>query len=442
MKFKTLTLVAVMTLNLVTQTVADTYSDIKGTEWYAPYINSLSSKNIINGYQDGTFRGEDTITIGEILKIIITLLDEQPLDNKTSHWASGYASKAYELSLISSENINLDEEATRTYVAKLIFSLLDIDTININSPFTDIADAEINTLYELGIVKGSVKNNEFNFYGYNSITRGEVSALVSRSIDILEKNISEKKYVHPTVTEVKTPSTDKEFEQTLLNSALKNEFETTLTYSDISFYQMRDTYQYHTAFVDSFVAVFDKYPEYFTFINHLSAPMSGTNLDCDITISLSSIYFSTSEIIYMKNEFFSEVEDIHRVLYLNGSLNSSMSQYDRAKVIFEWIVVNNEYDLTFQNASYTPYGLTQYNKGICQAYVALFNALCKMEGIDVYGVSGTANGEEHIWSMAILDGKECYIDPTFADPVPDKTDFCDFYYFDISEQNLRLTHNF
>lgn len=441
MKWKILCLTMATSTSLVLQSFA--FSDVLGTEWYAEYVQTLNNRNIINGYEDGTFRADDNITNGEVLKILITSLGQMPYDAPiNSHWATGFLNKAISLGVNIDPTINLEENATRYFVAEMMLEILNADTINISSPFVDIDDDVVNTLYELGVVEGEIKDNKRYFHANNEIKRSEVMALVVRTIDIYDKGIASKEYEHAEITISKTPTTVEDFKNLYLYMLIENETQYTAYYPDINFYDMRDDYKYHVNATSAFYKVFDEYPEYFTFSNQLSAPMGGTTINSDIEISLSSSYFGESKIIQMKDEFFQEVADIWYVLRLNGSINNQMNERQKAEVFFEWIVINNEYDLSFAGVSYTAYGITEYNKAVCQGYVALFNALCKMEGIDVWGVSGSVDGTEHIWSVAVLDGEECYIDPTFADPVPNKAGYCNFSYFDISETQLRTTHTF
>ncbi|MFI3226753.1 MAG: S-layer homology domain-containing protein [Clostridia bacterium] len=441
MKFKTLCLAIVMSVSLVTQSFA--FSDILGTEWYASYVQSLNNRNIINGYEDGTFRAENSITNGEVLKIAISSMGEEPFETKEhEHWAIGYLDRALILGINIDPTIDLDENATRYFVAEMMIEILKVNTINIVSPFVDIDSDIVNTLYELGIVTGSIDQGSRFFYPDDEITRAEVSALVVRTMEIYDKHIAYREYEHPQTEYVEVPTTVEEYKNALLQLVINDVSERVVYYDDINFYDMRDEYKYHENAALAFYEVFDEYPEYFTFANQLSAPMGGTVSNSDLTLTLSSSYFDNATISTMKEDFFDEVADIWHVLRLNGSIVEQMNERQKAEVIFEWVVVNNSYDLNYQPVSYTAYGITENNTAVCQGYVALFNSLCKMEGIEVWGISGVANGGEHIWSVAVLEGEECFVDPTFADPVPNKVGFCDFSFFDVSEMQLRTTHDF
>ena len=51
------------------------FSDVKRGDWYAPYVAFAKRYGIANGYLDGTFRPEATITRAEVTAITNRLLD-------------------------------------------------------------------------------------------------------------------------------------------------------------------------------------------------------------------------------------------------------------------------------------------------------------------------------------------------------------------------------
>lgn len=53
----------------IPETTQSGFPDVPGSEWFAKYVALAKDKNIISGYPDGTFRGQELINFGEILKI-------------------------------------------------------------------------------------------------------------------------------------------------------------------------------------------------------------------------------------------------------------------------------------------------------------------------------------------------------------------------------------
>jgi polyhydroxybutyrate depolymerase len=50
--------------------IADCFSDIDPESWYAAYVCAAERRDIIDGYPDGTFKPEQTVTYAEALKIL------------------------------------------------------------------------------------------------------------------------------------------------------------------------------------------------------------------------------------------------------------------------------------------------------------------------------------------------------------------------------------
>jgi len=80
------------------------FPDVEATASYAQAVSELSALNIINGYEDGTFRPDNLVTRAEITKMIVDALgegsqatsgsgiDTQFTDVTGAHWAAGYVS--------------------------------------------------------------------------------------------------------------------------------------------------------------------------------------------------------------------------------------------------------------------------------------------------------------------------------------------------------------
>lgn len=86
---------------------ANTMKDIAGDEWYADYVNYLVSKNVITGYEDGTFRPTQSITRREFTAMIsrlVEVLPEEELDFSdvnADDWSRQYISTALQNGWIS-----------------------------------------------------------------------------------------------------------------------------------------------------------------------------------------------------------------------------------------------------------------------------------------------------------------------------------------------------
>ena len=89
-----LTLSAALLFCPAAQAEENRFTDVSETDWFYPYVMDLSEKKVINGYPDGTFQPQNTVTAGEALALIVTAAGNDSKTPTEDHWASGYASFA------------------------------------------------------------------------------------------------------------------------------------------------------------------------------------------------------------------------------------------------------------------------------------------------------------------------------------------------------------
>ena len=188
--------------------------------------------------------------------------------------------------------------------------------------------------------------------------------------------------------------------------------------------------------------LFDRYPEHFCYKNQITLNVQGYESGGTMTLRLENSDLSNSESKRMSETFFQEVKVLTQQLINENVITSQMTETEKARALYEWLILNLSYDTSYRKEGYTGYGAIFNKTAVCQGYIALYNSMCKLVGIDIWGVGGTTkDGTNHIWSQAVLDGRTFYIDPTFGDPVPDVKGACDFSYFGVDANFLRKTHN-
>ncbi len=420
------------------------FIDIKTSDWFYEDVMTMAEKGILNGYLDNSFKPQNNITYGEIFKVVCEAFDIGKMQTEANaHWAKGYydALVAQNIILENFDLTQINNYATRDDLANLIFEGFGINSINILQVFEDTNSSVVNTLYELGIINGVSSEGKLFFYPNTFISRAEACAIVNRSDSVFQntKTITKEYYTHPEVPLIERPQTIADFENVLLYMAVNGITYHEIPYSDIGFDDLIGVYMYDDMAHDAFNTVFDKYPEYFTFANSLNVSVEGYSSRSTIKLVLNSSYYEIATINQMKSDFFAEMEDTLYALEISGQITEQMSEYEKAFAIFEHIVMNKKYDIAYSDLGYTAYGMSEFNEGVCQAYVANFMVLCDLLGIESYGVSAIYD-ESHIWVEAILDGKTIIIDPTFADPVPDIRGYVEYKYFDIEEAELIKAH--
>ncbi len=158
------------------------FTDNSTSTWCYKYVTELASANVISGYSNGTFQEKNTITYGAALKLIMLAAGygEQAPTVKGSPF-SGYLAKAKAAGLVSG-NPKLNGPITRLQIAQIAAKALKLSTTGLPSkkPFTDTNDVYVQALNAAGIIEGYFSNGTSTYKPNNTLTRGQVSAIVWR----------------------------------------------------------------------------------------------------------------------------------------------------------------------------------------------------------------------------------------------------------------------
>ena len=158
------------------------FTDISTSTWCYKYVTELASANVISGYSNGTFQEKNTITYGAALKLIMLAAGygEQAPTVKGSPF-SGYLAKAKAAGLVSG-NPKLNGPITRLQIAQIAAKALKLSTTGLPSkkPFTDTNDVYVQALNAAGIIEGYFSNGTSTYKPNNTLTRGQVFAIVWR----------------------------------------------------------------------------------------------------------------------------------------------------------------------------------------------------------------------------------------------------------------------
>lgn len=159
------------------------FKDITAATWCYKYVTELADASVIDGYADGNFKPDSTITYGAALKLIMLAAGySEQAPTVPGSTFSGYLAKAQADGLVTRSTVALNGPITRLQVAQLAAGALRLDINNLSSvkPFTDTADVYVQALNAAGIVEGYFNNGTSTFRPSNTLTRGQVSAIVWR----------------------------------------------------------------------------------------------------------------------------------------------------------------------------------------------------------------------------------------------------------------------
>lgn len=78
----------------------DLFSDMPKDVWYATYVAEGVQKKIVEGYADGTFKGENRVNLAETLKMLLLAYDVPVWSGATEPWYKKYFDAAYKINLL------------------------------------------------------------------------------------------------------------------------------------------------------------------------------------------------------------------------------------------------------------------------------------------------------------------------------------------------------
>ncbi len=197
-----------------------TFSDVSKSNWAYESIITMSEKQIIVGYPDGSYKPGGTLTYGEFLKMVMVALkhipeaevspefsaiidpgnavddkgrvETNPVTGQKKHWAQNYYDKAIERNFFTKYDIHeaaLPNPIDREHMALIINTLLkDISSEKYEFVQQSMKDAaeinkypyEVSKAYVSGILTGY---EDGSFKPANTLTRAEAAAVLCRLTD-------------------------------------------------------------------------------------------------------------------------------------------------------------------------------------------------------------------------------------------------------------------
>ncbi|MBI95639.1 hypothetical protein CL656_00600 [bacterium] len=112
------------------------FNDYNQSDWFYKFVNFAKENSIVNGYNDGSFKPGNNITISESLKILFETRDIEVTYLANQNWYESLNNKAMELNLYekSPNNfLNVNDYITRSELVYLIDKLeIENQTNNLN----------------------------------------------------------------------------------------------------------------------------------------------------------------------------------------------------------------------------------------------------------------------------------------------------------------------
>ena len=174
---------------------AQSFWDVSKDHWAFEYIADLADRGVIDGYDDGSFKPERTVSRAEWAKIMVDAAGVTVNDNSvnfndmSNHWANKYvnAAKNY-LTGYTDGSYRPDQAAVREDVTVAMVKLKGYDLSDVDySVLNDFTDTDSISNYAKKYVAVAVEKDLINgfddetFRGQATLTRAEAATLLYRA---------------------------------------------------------------------------------------------------------------------------------------------------------------------------------------------------------------------------------------------------------------------
>lgn len=426
-----------------TKTYAGQFSDLTTASAHYKTVAALYEYGLSVGKGDGSFGVQDSLIVGEavVLAARVRSLYRTGSAEAGANSCRTSADTAYSPYLrylqkegvIGSElNASLDKTATRAQMAHVLANVLPDSALPaINDTvvtegyatgryITDVNDytpyqPDILKLYKVGIVQGTAGNGAFRPSA--AITRSEVASMIVRLVDPSARirlswsvapdysaaGTTMKELVSPGAF-VANPTTAAQIRSDVCYMLSQGESSLTLQYPGNSI---------NAAFINSLMnAALNDVKSYCEQMYN-TVSCSYDLVGGKVTLNFSAVGTTPAQLSTYRTSTMEQAIAVHDQMWESGRITEDMTEYEKAKVYYTWIceVCRYDYSATDLSRSHLAYSVFADGKAVCDGYTGAYNLLLKLEDISCYGLSN----EDHIWTVANLDGKDYHIDTTWGD---------------------------
>ncbi len=129
------------------------FNDVPASHWASGYVNVAQSLQIINGYGDGNFGPEDQVTYEQAVKMIVVALGYELDAQAKGGWSTGYLAVASREGITKSANGTVGTPAARGTIAVLVYNSLEVRLMDQDTWTTSGKEDEFKKLNETVLSK-------------------------------------------------------------------------------------------------------------------------------------------------------------------------------------------------------------------------------------------------------------------------------------------------
>ena len=116
------------------------FNDVAADHWASGYVNVAQAQQIINGYGDGNYGPEDKVTYEQAVKMIVSALGYDLAAAAKGGYPTGYLAIASAEGITKKANGKVGDAAARSTIAVLAYNALEVDLFEQDSWSTDGTD--------------------------------------------------------------------------------------------------------------------------------------------------------------------------------------------------------------------------------------------------------------------------------------------------------------
>lgn len=152
-------------------------------------------------------------------------------------------------------------------------------------------------------------------------------------------------------------------------------------------------------------------------------------------IKKNPITFITIKFSYYETKSESDYVDTKSKEILRTIIKDNMDDFEKEKVIHDWIVNNVTYDTSKKiHSAYS--ALNSPNKTVCQGYALLTYRMMNNAGIQTIMVPGKGSGVSHLWNMVNINNNWYHLDVTWDDPINNQNKLY-YNYFNLTNKEIK-----
>lgn len=116
------------------------FNDVPADHWAAGYINTAQAQGIINGYGNGNFGPEDQVSYEQAIAMVVRALGYDLVAQSKGGYPTGYLSIASSEGITKNANGKVGDAAKRSTLAMLVYNSLEVRLLDQTSWTTDGSD--------------------------------------------------------------------------------------------------------------------------------------------------------------------------------------------------------------------------------------------------------------------------------------------------------------